>query len=69
MAPDAGSSSKVSKNRGFMAIPEVGDQVTINFQHNHPDRPFVMRVYSTAKLAVLEIILKVWAVKADILLN
>ena len=25
-----------------MAIPEVGDQVMVNFQHNHPDRPFVM---------------------------
>ncbi|SUV52419.1 type VI secretion system Vgr family protein [Bergeyella zoohelcum] len=42
MTPDAGSSNKVSKNRGFMAIPEVGDQVMIGFQHNHPDRPFVM---------------------------
>ncbi|MFV0531921.1 MAG: type VI secretion system Vgr family protein [Flavobacteriales bacterium] len=42
MSPDAGSSDKVSKNRGFMSIPEVGDQVMVNFQHNHPDRPFVM---------------------------
>lgn len=42
MTPDAGSSDKVSKNRGFMAIPEVGDQVVANFAHQHPDRPFVM---------------------------
>ncbi len=42
MTPDAGSSEKVSKNRGFMAIPEVDDQVIINFVHQHPDRPFVM---------------------------
>ncbi|UKB84999.1 phage baseplate assembly protein V [Chryseobacterium sp. MEBOG06] len=42
MTPDAGSSKKVNKNRGFMAIPEVGDQVIINFVHQHPDRPFVM---------------------------
>ncbi|RKS97405.1 type VI secretion system Vgr family protein [Chryseobacterium defluvii] len=42
MTPDAGSSDKVSKNRGFMAIPEVGDQVVVNFVHQHPDRPFVM---------------------------
>jgi len=42
MTPDAGSSDKVNKNRGFMAIPEVGDQVIINFVHQHPDRPFVM---------------------------
>ncbi|ASK32831.1 Vgr family protein [Chryseobacterium sp. T16E-39] len=42
MTPDAGGSEKVSKNRGFMAIPEVGDQVIVNFVHQHPDRPFVM---------------------------
>lgn len=42
MTPDAGSSEKVGKNRGFMAIPEVGDQVIVNFVHQHPDRPFVM---------------------------
>jgi len=42
MTPDAGSSDKVNKNRGFMAIPEVGDQVIVNFVHQHPDRPFVM---------------------------
>ncbi|WP_426477520.1 type VI secretion system Vgr family protein [Chryseobacterium sp. CBSDS_008] len=42
MSPDAGSSDKVSKNRGFMSVPEVGDQVIVNFVHNHPDRPFVM---------------------------
>lgn len=42
MTPDGGGSEKVSKNRGFMAIPEVGDQVVVNFAHQHPDRPFVM---------------------------
>ncbi|WP_082504563.1 MULTISPECIES: type VI secretion system Vgr family protein [unclassified Chryseobacterium] len=42
MTPDAGGSDKVSKNRGFMAIPEIGDQVVVNFVHQHPDRPFVM---------------------------
>lgn len=42
MTPDAGSSDKVNKNRGFMAIPEVGDQVVVNFVHQNPDRPFVM---------------------------
>ncbi|SHF35206.1 type VI secretion system Vgr family protein [Chryseobacterium sp. OV279] len=42
MSPDAGSSDKVNKNRGFMSVPEVEDQVIINFVHQHPDRPFVM---------------------------
>ncbi|MGU3374860.1 type VI secretion system Vgr family protein [Chryseobacterium sp. M5A1_1a] len=42
MSPDAGRSDKVGKNRGFMSVPEVGDQVIVNFVHLHPDRPFVM---------------------------
>lgn len=42
MAPDAGSSDTVDTNRGFVAIPEVGDQVMVGFLNQHPDRPFVM---------------------------
>lgn len=33
MTPDAGSSDKVNKNLGFMTIPEIGDQVVVNFVH------------------------------------
>lgn len=40
--PDAGSSDKVSSNRGWVTIPEVGDQVMIGFEHGDPHRPFVM---------------------------
>lgn len=42
LTPDAGSSSEVSKNRGFVFIPEVGDQVLLCFRYNDPDRPFVL---------------------------
>ncbi|KPH15315.1 Vgr family protein [Chryseobacterium sp. ERMR1:04] len=42
MSPDAGGTDQISQNRGYVAIPEVGDQVMVNFQHGHPDRPFVM---------------------------
>lgn len=42
MSPDAGGTDKVTQNRGYVAIPEVGDQVMVNFVHSHPDRPFVM---------------------------
>lgn len=42
MSPDAGGTDQVSQNRGYIAIPEVGDQVMVGFVHNHPDRPFVM---------------------------
>lgn len=42
MSPDAGGTDQVSQNRGYVAIPEVGDQVMVNFVHSHPDRPFVM---------------------------
>ncbi len=42
LTPDAGSSDKVSKNRGFVFIPEKGDQVIVGFRYNDPNRPFVM---------------------------
>ncbi|ALR29440.1 Vgr family protein [Chryseobacterium sp. IHB B 17019] len=42
MSPDAGGTELVTQNRGYVAIPEVGDQVMVNFVHSHPDRPFVM---------------------------
>ena len=42
LTPDAGSSSTVSKNRGFVFVPELNDQVIVGFEHNHPDRPFVL---------------------------
>lgn len=42
MTPDAGSSDAVSKNRGFVFIPEVNDQVLIGFRYNDPNRPFVL---------------------------
>ena len=42
MSPDAGGTDQITQNRGYVAIPEVGDQVMIGFVHNHPDRPFVM---------------------------
>ena len=42
MSPDAGGTDQVSQKRGYVAIPEVGDQVMVGLVHNHPDRPFVM---------------------------
>jgi uncharacterized protein involved in type VI secretion and phage assembly len=40
-APDAGSSDKVSGNRGLVTIPEAGDMVMVGFEFSNPDRPFV----------------------------
>jgi len=42
MTPDAGSSGVVSKNRGYVFVPEVGDQVMVGFENGNPDAPFVM---------------------------
>lgn len=41
LSPDAGHSDAVSQNRGFVFVPEVGDQVYIDFEAGNPDRPFV----------------------------
>ena len=40
MTPDGGSSSDVKSNRGFVFIPEVGDQVLLG--HGDPARPYVL---------------------------
>ncbi|ABG57947.1 type VI secretion system Vgr family protein [Cytophaga hutchinsonii] len=42
MTPDAGGTEEVSKNRGQVFVPEVGDQVLIAFRYNDPNRPFVL---------------------------
>ncbi|MFK7787143.1 MAG: type VI secretion system Vgr family protein [Crocinitomicaceae bacterium] len=42
MTPDAGKSDKVGSNRGFVTIPEDGDQVMVGFRYNDPNRPFVL---------------------------
>lgn len=38
---DAGKSAVVPKNRGFVFVPEIGDQVIIDFELNNPSRPYV----------------------------
>ncbi|SDH92603.1 type VI secretion system Vgr family protein [Mucilaginibacter gossypii] len=42
VSPDAGSSDKVSKNRGFVFIPEVGDQVLVAFEEGNIARPVII---------------------------
>ncbi|MDR2237204.1 MAG: phage baseplate assembly protein V [Chryseobacterium sp.] len=42
MSPDAGGTDVITQNRGFVAIPEVGDQVMVGFEYHHPDFPFAM---------------------------
>lgn len=40
-SPNAGTSDAVSKNRGLVFVPEIGDQVMIGYEHGNPDRPYV----------------------------
>ena len=42
MTPDGGSSKDVKSNRGFVFIPEVGEQVLLGFRHGDPARPYVL---------------------------
>lgn len=45
LTPDAGSSGKVSTNRGFVFIPEIGDQVMVAFEEGNVGRPVVLGSY------------------------
>lgn len=51
MSPDAGGTGVVPQNRGFVAVPEVGDQVMVGFEYDHPDFPFVMGGMFHGKIA------------------
>jgi type VI secretion system secreted protein VgrG len=42
ITPDAGSSEQVNTNRGFVFIPEVGDQVAVTFEEGNIARPIVL---------------------------
>ena len=42
MTPDAGHSENVGTNRGFVSIPENGDQVILGYRYGDPNRPFIM---------------------------
>lgn len=42
LTPDAGTSDQVFTNRGFVFIPEKGDQVMVAFRYDDPNRPFVL---------------------------
>ncbi|WES96500.1 phage baseplate assembly protein V [Chryseobacterium arthrosphaerae] len=42
MSPDAGGTDVVSQNRGLVTVPEIGDQVMVNFEYHNPDFPFAM---------------------------
>jgi type VI secretion system secreted protein VgrG len=36
------ASPYTGKDKGFYIIPEVGDQVLVAFENNHPDKPYVL---------------------------
>jgi uncharacterized protein involved in type VI secretion and phage assembly len=50
--PDAGSSKKVSSNRGYVFIPEIGDRVMVGFEYGDPNRPYVMSGIFSEKIGV-----------------
>jgi len=42
LSPDAGGTDQITQNRGYVAIPEIGDQVMVGFEDSNPDKPFVL---------------------------
>lgn len=48
-SPDAGTSTVTKKNRGYVFIPEIGDQVMVSFELNSPNKPYVSGSMFTGK--------------------
>lgn len=42
ITPDAGSSTQVKTNRGFVFVPEIGDQVAVSFEEGNIAKPIVL---------------------------
>lgn len=42
LMPNGGGSVDVPRNRGFVFIPEKGDQVMVGFEYGDPNRPYVI---------------------------
>ncbi|SHF39662.1 type VI secretion system Vgr family protein [Pedobacter caeni] len=42
LTPDAGGSVQVEMNRGFVFVPEVGDQILVGFEDGNISKPVVM---------------------------
>lgn len=42
ITPDAGSSTQVNTNRGFVFVPEIGDQVAVSFEEGNVSKPIVL---------------------------
>lgn len=42
VTPNGGEGGPFPTNRGWVFIPEIGDQVMVGFEHGDPNRPYVM---------------------------
>jgi phage baseplate assembly protein gpV len=40
--PSFGLNNLMARNRGFVFVPAINDQVMVGFEHNDPERPFVI---------------------------
>jgi uncharacterized protein involved in type VI secretion and phage assembly len=40
-SPDGGGTDAVGVNRGIVFVPEIGDQIFVQFLENNPDKPYV----------------------------
>jgi type VI secretion system secreted protein VgrG len=50
--PDAGNSENIKVNRGLVFVPEIGDQVLINFEYGDPSRPYMSGALFSEKAGV-----------------
>ncbi|MBD1391655.1 type VI secretion system Vgr family protein [Mucilaginibacter glaciei] len=52
VTPDAGSSDKVNQNRGFVFVPEIGDQVLVAFEEGNIARPVIIGSMFSGKTGI-----------------
>lgn len=52
--PHFGLNKKSEKTRGYQFVPSIGDQVMVGFEHNNPERPFVIGALPHGKNSAID---------------
>lgn len=54
--PSFGLNNLMARNRGFVFVPAIKDQVMVGFEHNDPERPFVIGAIPHGMNAAIDVV-------------